>query len=71
MLEHLNAEISLGSIASLSHVYDYIRNSFCYIRMKKSPANYGITGNVDEYAEQSCRKAVESLAQLNIISYNQ
>lgn len=58
MLEHLNAEVSLGSICSLDHVYDYIRNSFCYIRMKKSPANYGITGSVDQYVEESCRKAV-------------
>jgi replicative superfamily II helicase len=47
MLEHLNAEISLGSISALDDVYEYIRNSFCYIRMKKSPAAYGINGNVD------------------------
>lgn len=70
MLEHLNAEVSLGSICSLNHVYEYIRNSFCYIRMKKCPSSYGITGNVDLYAEESCRKAVESLAQLAIVTFN-
>lgn len=58
MLEHLNAEISLGSIISVNDVFDYIRNSFCYIRMKKSPSSYGIAGDVDKYIEDSCRKAI-------------
>ena len=61
----------MGTISSLGHVYDYIYNSFCYIRMKKSPASYGITGNVDDYVEQSCRKAVESLSQLSIITFSE
>jgi hypothetical protein len=39
--------------------------------MKKSPASYGITGNVDDYVEQSCRKAVESLSQLSIITFSE
>ena len=47
MLEHINAEISLGSLLSLHDVEKYFFNSFCYIRMKKSPASYGVKGNIE------------------------
>lgn len=69
LLEHLNAEISLGSILSLSDVEEYIRNSFCYIRMKKSPKSYGITGDVDEFVRKECLKAVESLTELKAVNF--
>lgn len=38
--------------------------------MKKSPLSYNITGDVDDYVEASCLKAVTSLAQLGAITYN-
>jgi len=50
-LEHVNAEISLHSINSFQDVIDYFRNSFCYIRMKKSPQSYGVKGDILEYTK--------------------
>ena len=69
MLEHINAEISLGSILSLSDVEAYFFNSFCYIRMKQSPRTYAISGNVEQFIKNNCLKAVNKLADLNIILF--
>ena len=40
--EHINAEISLRSLASEKNVLNYFHNTFCYIRMKKCPHLYSI-----------------------------
>jgi hypothetical protein len=71
MLEHINAEISLGSIKSLQDLYQYFFNSFCYIRMKKSPNNYGVVGDVDQFVRQSCLNAIQRLGELNIIGFDE
>lgn len=71
MLEHINAEISLGSISSCSDLEEYFFNSFCYIRMRKSPRNYGVEGEVNAFVKDSCLKAIKTLASLNIINFNE
>jgi replicative superfamily II helicase len=70
MLEHINAEISLGSILSLADVESYFFNSFCYIRMKQSPKTYNIVGNVETFIRNNCLKAIKKLADLSIINFN-
>ena len=67
MLEHINAEISLGSILSLEDIEAYFFNSFCYIRMKQSPRTYGINGNVEMFIKNSCLKAAQKLAELGVV----
>ena len=67
MLEHINAEISQGSILSLEDIESYFFNSFCYIRMKQSPRTYGINGNVESFIKSSCLKAAQKLAELGVI----
>ena len=40
--DHLNAEIVLGNVQSISEAVDWLGYSFLYVRMLRNPALYGI-----------------------------
>ncbi|VDP14627.1 unnamed protein product [Soboliphyme baturini] len=40
--EHLNAEISLGTVASVDDAMDWLRFTYFYIRARASPITYGV-----------------------------
>jgi len=42
LIEHLNAEIFLGTIYNVTVAMDWIRSTFLYVRACKSPHNYGM-----------------------------
>lgn len=50
LIEHLNAEIFLGTIHDITIVIDWIRTTFLYVRACESPQNYGMakTLNINE-----------------------
>lgn len=50
LIEHLNAEIFLGTIHDVTVAMNWIRSTFLYVRVCRSPQNYGMTRglNVDE-----------------------
>lgn len=50
LIEHMNAEIFLGTIYNVKDAMDWIRSTFLYVRACKSPQNYGMikTLNVQE-----------------------
>lgn len=41
LVEHLNAEIVLGTISDVNMALDWIRSTFLYIRTLKNPTHYG------------------------------
>lgn len=41
LVEHLNAEIVLGTIRDVNMALDWIRSTFLYIRTLKNPTHYG------------------------------
>lgn len=41
LIEHLNAEIVLGTIADVSVAIEWLRSTFLYIRVMKNPKHYG------------------------------
>jgi ATP-dependent DNA helicase HFM1/MER3 len=43
LIEHINAEISLGSIRDIKSAQNWLSSSFLSIRMMKNPAHYKIT----------------------------
>lgn len=45
LIEHLNAEIYMGTIHDVSVATDWIRSTFLYVRACKSPQHYGIMTN--------------------------
>ncbi|KAJ5219584.1 hypothetical protein N7468_008788 [Penicillium chermesinum] len=46
LVDNLNAEISLGTVTSVSEAVQWLGYSYLFVRMKREPRNYGI-----EYAE--------------------
>lgn len=50
LIEHLNAEIFLGTIYDMTIAMDWIRSTFLNVRACKVPQKYGIIGtlNVNE-----------------------
>ena len=42
LIEHLNAEIVLGTITDVSVSLEWLRSTFLYIRVNKNPKHYGL-----------------------------
>lgn len=46
MIEHLNAEITLGTITDLEVAMKWIQSTFLYVRAIKNPTHYGFTAHL-------------------------
>jgi ATP-dependent DNA helicase HFM1/MER3 len=42
LLEHLNAEISLGTITDVSSALNWLKSTYLFCRIKKNPTHYGL-----------------------------
>ncbi|KAK0497004.1 hypothetical protein EDD18DRAFT_1462647 [Armillaria luteobubalina] len=66
--EHLNSEIGLGTVTSISSATDWLRNSFLFQRIRKNPRHYALgkgedqtwEERVDDLVMQSITKLKES-----------
>ncbi|SJL00868.1 uncharacterized protein ARMOST_04182 [Armillaria ostoyae] len=66
--EHLNSEIGLGTVTSISSAADWLRNSFLFQRIRKNPRHYALgkgedqtwEERVDDLVMQSITKLKES-----------
>ena len=50
LIEHLNAEIVLGTISDYSVALEWLRSTFLYIRVMKNPRHYGVEAGVSRAA---------------------
>ena len=41
MIDALNAEISLGTVANVPDAVQWLQYTYLYVRMKKNPLQYG------------------------------
>lgn len=53
LVEHLNAEIALGSIYDLASAKRWLRGSFLFVRIRQNPDNYKLDDNINQDAETS------------------
>ncbi|CAL1546925.1 unnamed protein product, partial [Lymnaea stagnalis] len=60
LIEHLNAEIVLGTISEISHVIEWLRHTFLYVRALKNPRNYDL-----------CLEKFHLLTSLNLVSIDE
>ncbi|SMR48968.1 unnamed protein product [Zymoseptoria tritici ST99CH_1E4] len=72
LIDHLNAEIGLGSITSVSTAKRWLSGTFLYVRLKENPEHYKIESdapgrNLDERLENICSKAIELLKQTELV----
>ncbi|KAI9725928.1 MAG: Sec63 [Chrysothrix sp. TS-e1954] len=72
LLDHLNAEVCLGTIHDTASAQKWLSSTFLFVRLTKNHRHYHIQGdepgkNLDERAEQICRKGLKSLLDCELI----
>lgn len=69
---HLNAEISLGTIRSVEQGVEWLKETFLYIRMQRMPKMYGLSHNVNIIQRLSdiIHSAALKLSEKKLVLYN-
>ncbi|KAF2765543.1 hypothetical protein EJ03DRAFT_345617 [Teratosphaeria nubilosa] len=72
LIDHLNAEIGLGTITSASRAKTWLSGTFLYVRLKKNPEHYKLDDDVpgrslDERLEYICAKAITLLEEHDLV----
>ena len=73
LLEHINAEIGLGTIKMVSEAARWLKSTFLYVRIKKNPAYYRIDGktlSIDQTLEALCQKDLDMLFQKDLVRHS-
>lgn len=75
LIEHLNAEISLGAITNLETAKKWLERSFLYIRLKKNASNYRFddenaqeAGDVDRRITGICKRDLAALTSTKLVT---
>ncbi|KAH7923546.1 P-loop containing nucleoside triphosphate hydrolase protein, partial [Leucogyrophana mollusca] len=75
LIEHLNSEIGLGTIADLESAKGWLRQSFLYRRIQKNPDHYEIGKDADETwqdkVDEIVMQSVDKLQQTQLIDYSE
>lgn len=72
LIDHLNAEIGLGTITSASTAKKWLSGTFLYVRLKANPEHYKLDGdatrrNLDESLENICTKGIAMLEESDLV----
>lgn len=75
LTEHLNSEIGLGTVKSLSTAKKWLKGTFLYVRLKENPEHYHIEDqapgrDLDERLENICRNGLASLEEHDLVRGN-
>jgi ATP-dependent DNA helicase HFM1/MER3 len=75
LIDHLNAEIGLGTISNIRSAKQWLAGTFLFVRLTKNPNRYKLRGkanakcsNDNELLEQICNKDLRLLQDVNLIS---
>ncbi|QIW99410.1 hypothetical protein AMS68_004928 [Peltaster fructicola] len=72
LIDHLNAEIGLGTIHNETSATAWLCSTFLYIRLQQHPQHYKLSSDkanqLDEHLKMICRNGVELLQQHNLIT---
>ncbi|KAL9582942.1 MAG: hypothetical protein Q9212_003008 [Teloschistes hypoglaucus] len=73
LIEHLNAEIGLGTIDSLYTAKRWLAGTFLYVRLGQNPAHYKLDGdatnlNLDTRIERICQRDIALLLEAELIT---
>ena len=70
LVEHINAEIGLGTICDIPSAKSWLRSTFFFIRCRANPKYYGVTRNddaIDSMIEERCISSIEVLLNHGLI----
>ena len=73
LIEHLNAEIGLGTVYNIQSAKNWLAGTFLYVRMRKNPTYYKIDdcsaqSHLEEKVAQICERDLGLLKELDLVS---
>lgn len=74
LIDHLNAEISLGTISDIQNAIKWLAGTFLFVRLRRNPTRYKLKENADrrdedEMLQQICEKDVNLLRESDLVSH--
>ncbi|KAK5118838.1 hypothetical protein LTR62_000047 [Meristemomyces frigidus] len=72
LIDHLNAEIGLGTIDNASSAKRWLSGTFLYVRLKENPEHYKLPGDapgryLDDRLETICRNGIAALEEHDLV----
>ena len=72
LIDHVNAEIGLGTITNASSAKRWLSGTFLYVRLKENPEHYKIDGdasgrNLEDRLELICNKVISLLQEHDLV----
>lgn len=73
LIDHLNAEIGLGTVTDVHTAKRWLIGTFFYVRLQRNPNHYRLAGDVggnslDERLEHICSRDISLLSAYNLVS---
>ncbi|EUC36769.1 hypothetical protein COCCADRAFT_2243 [Bipolaris zeicola 26-R-13] len=73
LIDHMNAEIGLGTIYDLPSARRWLKGTFLFVRLQQNPAYYKLEGSrtgqsIEEQVDDICFRDVNLLQQSNLVS---
>ncbi|XP_047479907.1 uncharacterized protein LOC125032696 [Penaeus chinensis] len=76
LIEHLNAEIVLGTVTDLGVAVEWLRTTFLYVRVQRNPRHYGLQAGLqpnqlEAKLQELCTREVNALSRAGMISQSE
>jgi ATP-dependent DNA helicase HFM1/MER3 len=73
LVDHMNAEIGLGTIRDLLSARKWLKGTFLYVRLQQNPEYYKLEGarsgqNIEEQVDDICFRDITLLREHNLVS---
>lgn len=73
LIDHLNAEIGLGTVTNLETAVKWLAGTFLFVRLRRNPTHYKLKENAnpsdeDEMLRQICEKDTKLLQETGLVS---
>ncbi|KAF1991793.1 P-loop containing nucleoside triphosphate hydrolase protein [Aulographum hederae CBS 113979] len=73
LIDHLNAEIGLGTVTDVESAKKWLNGTFLYVRLKKNPSHYRLEGDsgrgqIDDRIEEICCRDLEELQKHDLVT---
>ncbi|KAK1040940.1 ATP-dependent DNA helicase MER3 [Friedmanniomyces endolithicus] len=72
LIDHLNADIGLGTITSAASAKKWLSGTFLHVRLKENPDHYKLQGdsygqNLEECLDSICRNGIAALEESDLV----